>query len=118
MVSLLVLTFVFLIVMSFLANRLGSIGPDEYPDSVGVGGVVIEFSKIDKTCYLVSLLSVLGGVATGIVIVWGPKESELVWKLLGTSIILFLGSMFTLQLNRLMKGSHKSKTQSDSTRKD
>ncbi|MFQ5542409.1 MAG: hypothetical protein ACE5E2_06220, partial [Candidatus Binatia bacterium] len=97
MMSLLVLV-VLIVVFTFgFMNRLGPTGA-EYPASVAIGAIMLEFSKIDKACYIVSLLSVLTGVATGILLLWGPKESELLWKLLGTSIILLLGSIFTLQL--------------------
>lgn len=118
MVSLLVLVAVIIIITFVFTSRLGAVAAYEYPDSVVLGGVVIEFSKIDKTCYVVSLLSVLIGVATGILLVWGPKGSDLVWKLFGTSIILFLGSILTLQLNRLMQGSRKPNTRGNSPRKD
>lgn len=118
MVSLLVVT-VFVVILIFVfANRLEPRGVYGYPDSLGVGSMMIEFSKIDKTCYLVSLVSVLTGVATGILLLWGPKDSELVWRLLGTSIILFVGSIFTLQLNRLMRGSRKTHTNGNAGRKD
>ncbi len=108
MISLLGLVTIVVVIIFVFANRLGTTDECEYPDSLRVGTVMIEFSKIDKTCYVVSLLSVLTGVATGILLLWGPKDSELAWKLLGTSIILFVGSIFTLQLNRLMRGSRKS----------
>jgi hypothetical protein len=118
MISLLVLVVIVVIAMFVFTNRLGSTGVCEYPGSVGVGVMVIEFSKIDKICYVVSLLSVLTGVATGVLLVWGPKGSDLVWKLFGTSVILFLGSILTLQLNRLMRGPRKPNTEAQSTRKD
>lgn len=108
MISLLVLVAIVVVIIFVFANRLGATGTYEYPNSLRVGSTMIEFSKMDKVCYLVSLFSVLTGVATGILLLWGPKDSELMWKLFGTAVILFVGSIFTLQLNRLMRGPGKN----------
>lgn len=118
MVSLLVLVAIVVIVISVFANRLGTTGTSEYPDSLTLGALMIQFTKIDKACYVVSLLSVLTGVTTGILLLWGPNDSEVAWKLLGTSIILFVGSVFTLQLNRLMQGSRKTGSRGESPPSD
>lgn len=64
---------------------------------------MIEFSRVDRICYFLATISVIVGVVSGIVLIWGPDVEEF-GRVLGTSGLIFVGAVFVLVLNRLMRG--------------
>lgn len=98
--SLLVILVALVIVVLVLANR-GSQHP--YPGCIWYGLVMIEFSKVDRVCYSLAAVSVVVGVVSGIVLIWGPGADEF-GKVLATAGLVFVGAALVLVLNRLMRG--------------
>lgn len=94
--------FVFILLGIFVL-LLGFAQAGGYPERLEIGPLAIEFSPLDKACYLVAMLSVLVGVVVGIAMIW-TDASDALGKVAGTAGLLFAGSLFVLVLNRLMRG--------------
>ncbi len=99
-VALLVLLVLAVLVVTLLNRPVGA----RYPNRLEIGSIVIEFSKIDRLCYAVAAAAVLIGVVAGLLLIWGPRNQDMVGKVLATAAVGFLGAVFILVLNRLMRG--------------
>jgi len=75
-----------------------------YAEKIDYGGLVIPFSVIDRACYAVALLSVIVALILSLLMLWGPKEQEVVGKILSSAGLLFGAALLILVLNRLMRG--------------
>lgn len=94
---LLLVLFVFVLVLAKNAQ-----GP--YPNEFSIGGYMVRFSSVDKLCYAVALASVVLALLAALTLLWGPKDQEVIGKLLATGGILFGAALLVLVLNRLMRG--------------
>ena len=64
---------------------------------------MIVFSVLDKFCYVLSLICLVVGVTIGILMIWLTDFSDLGLKLIGTLGLLFVLSVGTLFLNKLIR---------------
>lgn len=100
MFSLLVILLALALVVVALSSR-GWRHP--YPRHISYGPVMIEFSKVDRVCYFIAAVSVVIGVISGIVLIWGPNAEQF-GRILATAGLMFVGAALVLVLNRLMRG--------------
>ena len=70
---------------------------------VRIGGAMIVFSVLDRLCYVLALICLVVGVAIGILMIWFTDFSDLGLKLIGTLGLLFVLSVGTLFLNKLIR---------------
>ena len=61
-------------------------------------------STLQLVLYPVFLVSCATASALGLVMIWGGEPSILVFRLLGTSIVVAVASAFTMSATRLVAG--------------
>lgn len=91
---------VVIVVMVLLFVRMPT---DDRIAHVRIGGVMIVFSVLDKLCYILALICLVVGVTIGILMIWCTAFSDLGLKLIGTLGLLFVLSVGTLFLNKLIR---------------
>ncbi len=57
---------------------------------------------INRVCYTLCIVCIVAGVICGLLIIWAEGHDRDRWKYLATVIVLFLGSLMTLSVNRLL----------------
>jgi hypothetical protein len=61
----------------------------------------MSIERLDRVLVPVLLASSSAAVILGVVMIWSPADSELVRRLLQTSVVLAIGSGFVLSATRL-----------------
>ena len=74
-----------------------------YPDEFELGGITVRFSAIDRISYLIAIVAIAVGVVAGLANIWLPRGA-IFGRLAASAGLLFVGSLLTLILNRLMRG--------------
>lgn len=74
-----------------------------YPDEFELGGIIVRFSAIDRISYLIAIVAIVVGVVAGLASIWLPRGA-IFGRLAASGGLLFVGSLLTLFLNRLMRG--------------
>lgn len=99
-----------MVVFFFLAVLIAAVvllfvrmSADDRVTHVWIGGVMIVFSVLDKLCYVLALICLVAGVTIGILMIWLTDFSDLGLKLVGTFGLLFVLSVGTLFLNKLLR---------------
>jgi len=57
---------------------------------------------VNRICYTVCIACIIAGVVFGLLIIWGEGHDRDRWKYLATIFVLFLASVLTLSVNRLL----------------
>jgi len=69
-------------------------------------------SMLNKVCFTISIVCIVVGMVLGLSLIWVSGSSEVVWKGLATSSVVFLASSATLAVSKAFQG----KPASDSSR--
>lgn len=96
---------IYLIVLFILLLFLVTLKYDKRITHINFGSFMIEFNKIDKSCYLISLISLIAGISIGIYMIWFDDVSKIGFKLMGTLGLLLLLSISVIIFNRLIRVS-------------
>lgn len=60
--------------------------------------------SLNKVCFTVCIVCIIVGVLLGLIMVWTPGVSEVLWRLMATVGIVFLGASATLTVSRTYLG--------------
>lgn len=93
----------FAIAVAVIAVFLVRMQADDRVTHIRIGPLMIVFSVLDKLCYMVSLICLVVGVVIGILLIWRTDLSEIGFKLVGTTALLFVLSVGVLFLNKLLR---------------
>ncbi len=66
---------------------------------------MIEYSKIDKACYVISLICLILGISVSISLIWFENNSQIAAKVIGTLPLIFVLCIGVLILNKLVRSS-------------
>ena len=66
---------------------------------------MIEYSKIDKACYVISLICLILGISVSISLIWFENISQIATKVIGTLSLIFVLYIGVLILNKLIRSS-------------
>jgi len=66
---------------------------------------MIEYSKIDKACYVISLICLILGISVSISLIWFENNSQIAEKIIGTLALIFVLCIGVLILNKLIRSS-------------
>jgi len=102
MLSLLAATVLLVVLLVLGVAARASSGP--YPDHITYGPLVIAFATVDRVCYLGAVVSVVVGVAAGIVLIWIGGRYQALVQVASTAALVFAGSLMVLLVNRLTRG--------------
>ena len=100
---------IFLLIPFF---RIYKIKYDRRIDHIKIGSIMIEYSKLDKVCYSVALVSLVIGVVIGISMIWLENIDEIAAKIVGSLGLIFILCIGVLVLNRLIKSAGQFKDES------
>jgi len=82
---------------------------DSRVDHIKIGFIVIEYSRIDKICYSVALVSLFIGIVVGISMIWIEDIHKIATKVMGSFGLIFVLCLGVLILNRLIRASGRFK---------
>lgn len=69
--------------------------------------------NLNKICFTICIVCIVVGVVLGLVMVWTPGVSEVLWRLMATVGIVFLGASATLTVSRTYLGPADAKSASN-----
>ena len=98
-----VVSFFFAILVAAVVLLLVRMNADDRITHIRIGGAMIVFSVLDKICYVLSLICLVVGVVIGILMIWRTDFSDVGFKLIGTVGLLFVLSVGTLFVNKLIR---------------
>ena len=82
---------------------------DDRIDHIKIGFIMIEYSKLDKICYSVALVSLFIGIVVGISMIWIEDIHKIATKVVGSFGLIFVLCLGVLILNRLIRASGRFK---------
>ena len=56
---------------------------------------------LNKICFTICIVCIVIGIVLGLALIWGSPDSEVMWKGLGTVLVLFFGSASTLAVSAI-----------------
>lgn len=59
---------------------------------------------LNRICFAICIVSIITGVLIGLLMVWTPGIDEVLWRLMATVGIVFLGASATLTVSRTYIG--------------
>jgi hypothetical protein len=65
---------------------------------------------LNKICFTICIVCIIAGIVLGLGIIWGSHDDEIMWKGLGTVLVLFVGSALTLAVSNTFSRSSRSKS--------
>lgn len=107
MVSVLVLIYILVLLIPLL--YLLRLKYDKRVTHIDYGFLMIEFTKLDKACYLITLISLVLGIFIGIAMIWFEEVSNVGMKLVGTLGLIVLLGISVLVINRLIRAAGRYK---------
>ena len=107
MASLIAFFFLIILIIPFL--MIINIKYDSRVDHIKIGFIMIEYSRIDKICYSVALVSLFIGVVVGISMIWIEDIQKIAAKVMGSFGLMFVLCLGVLILNRLIRASGRFK---------
>ena len=69
---------------------------------------MISTQALNKICFSICIVSIVVGMLLGMVMVWTPGVSEVLWRLMGTVAIVFFGASATLTVSRTYMGDQSN----------
>jgi hypothetical protein len=94
-----------LVILLVLFVSIIKIKNDARIDHIKLGFIMIEYSKLDKICYLVALVSLVIGVVIGMSMIWFESIDKLAAKIVGSLGLIFILCIGVLVLNRLIRSA-------------
>ncbi len=76
--------------------------PGDFPAEIEIGGLLVRFTTIDRLSYQLAMIAIVVGVLAGLIGIWLPG-ADIFTRILSSAGLVFLGSVLTLVLNRLMR---------------
>ena len=68
---------------------------------------------LNKICFTICIVCIVIGIVLGLVLIWGSPDSEVMWKGLGTVLVLFFGSASSLAVSTIFIRRSASKATDD-----
>lgn len=59
---------------------------------------------LNRICFAICIVSIIIGVLLGLLMIWTPGINEVLWRLMATVGIVFLGASATLTVSRTYSG--------------
>ena len=103
MASLIAFFFLIILIIPFLI--IINIKYDSRVDHIKIGFIMIEYSRIDKICYSVALVSLFIGIVVGISMIWIEDIHKIATKVIGSFGLIFVLCIGVLVLNRLIRSA-------------
>ena len=60
----------------------------------------MDLRELSKICFTICIVCIILGVVTSLLMIWTPGIHYLLWRLLATIGVVFLGAAATLSVNR------------------
>jgi hypothetical protein len=73
----------------------------------------MDIKKLNKICFTICIVCIITGIVLGLALIWGSHDSEVLWKGLGTVLVLFFGSALTLSVSNAFSKKSGSKSSDD-----
>ena len=68
---------------------------------------------LNKICFAICIVCIIVGVLLGLTMVWTPGVNEVLWRLMATVGIVFLGASATLTVSRTYMGPRNNRSEDE-----
>jgi hypothetical protein len=68
---------------------------------------------LNRICFMICIICIVAGIVLGLALIWGSPDSAVMWKGLGTVLILFTGSALTLAVSKTFGRKSDSRSSDD-----